>query len=353
MQVRNATLVHLPLVNVDDSGNIAEHTIGLKLNTGDGEITASNPYTIDIDWHAIPAPHAEEVPQSEPAAVEVDFIEDIIPEEEPEVSEEEIELSATVPPVEAPVMIKSGLLSNLGDYIWFIYAGIFIVLALVILLIVLLSGKRRKKQAQKMDGWGEGPAFNSVWDSESAYDFVESAAAVQAVSRMEEASQMGYGSSASAAVPGHTPATERIGQQPQPGYTPATQRLAPQNGAYGANIGLSASSGTVRLAPKETGIKILIEESRRVAGVFNTRYVYLEKTLIFGRNFDCDYIVQDEATSGEHFKISREVDGIYITDLKSSNGTLVNGRHIHESCALRSEDVIKVGNTTLRVRFEL
>jgi len=59
MQVRNATLVHLPLVNVDDSGNIAEHTIGLKLNTGDGEITASNPYTIDIDWHAIPAPHAE------------------------------------------------------------------------------------------------------------------------------------------------------------------------------------------------------------------------------------------------------------------------------------------------------
>ena len=42
---------------------------------------------------------------------------------------------------------------------------------------------------------------------------------------------------------------------------------------------------------------------------------------------------------------------LFVEDLGSTNGTAVNGQIIAEPVALRSNDVVNVGDVAIRVRF--
>ena len=75
-----------------------------------------------------------------------------------------------------------------------------------------------------------------------------------------------------------------------------------------------------------------------------------EDELIIGRSPDNPLVVKDEELSREHFKIYRKDGGFWVNDLKSSNGTKLNGEKINES-PLQEGDVIQVGKT--EIHFEL
>ncbi len=71
--------------------------------------------------------------------------------------------------------------------------------------------------------------------------------------------------------------------------------------------------------------------------------------LIIGRQIDCDIFLDDNMVSGHHAKIEmkanpdrKDVCDYYIEDLKSTNHTIVNGRHVARQ-KLEHNDSIRIG----------
>ena len=74
--------------------------------------------------------------------------------------------------------------------------------------------------------------------------------------------------------------------------------------------------------------------------------------LIIGRNPACDLVVlEDDEISGRHCKLVRKDDSLYLLDLDSTNGTLVNGAPFTGMYRIRTGDLILLGRTELRVSF--
>jgi hypothetical protein len=56
----------------------------------------------------------------------------------------------------------------------------------------------------------------------------------------------------------------------------------------------------------------------------------------------------DEYASTRHAQVEPRRDGVWVTDVGSTNGTYVNGERVSEPTRLRPGDVILVGETELR-----
>ena len=70
-----------------------------------------------------------------------------------------------------------------------------------------------------------------------------------------------------------------------------------------------------------------------------------ERSITIGRSPDADIILLDEKVSRVHCGIRLWDGEFYIKDLKSKNGTFVNGRRVEVS-KLKASDVIKIGSYT-------
>lgn len=72
---------------------------------------------------------------------------------------------------------------------------------------------------------------------------------------------------------------------------------------------------------------------------------------IFGRDVDdCDIALDDELVSARHSRLYCGEDGYFIEDLKSTNGTFVNGQRLSAPMHLRGGELIKMGRTLLTFR---
>lgn len=69
---------------------------------------------------------------------------------------------------------------------------------------------------------------------------------------------------------------------------------------------------------------------------------------IIGRHEGCDLVLSGSNVSRRHAEIRRDVDGLFIADLASTNGTLVNG-HAITSQRLAHNDIITIGDHHLRL----
>lgn len=56
----------------------------------------------------------------------------------------------------------------------------------------------------------------------------------------------------------------------------------------------------------------------------------------------------DEFASGQHARVAPRVDGVWVEDLASTNGTFVNGERV-TAHRLRAGDVVRVGQTELEL----
>ncbi len=72
--------------------------------------------------------------------------------------------------------------------------------------------------------------------------------------------------------------------------------------------------------------------------------------VVVGRLPECEVVLSDSNVSRRHAELRRKGDGVFVTDLGSTNGTRVNGVPIREQL-LASGDEISVGST--RLIFEM
>ena len=88
------------------------------------------------------------------------------------------------------------------------------------------------------------------------------------------------------------------------------------------------------------------------SGPFAGRIVALPNQMVsIGRAPDNDVVVGDPATSGHHGRIEVRAGSFWISDLGSTNGTLVNGEPVIEK-QLSDNDMIAIGQNTLRFTLE-
>ena len=77
----------------------------------------------------------------------------------------------------------------------------------------------------------------------------------------------------------------------------------------------------------------------------------LSDVLTIGRDEACDIAMPgDTYMSGRHARIEQRADGVWIVDLNSTNGVLVNGTRVMNEKSLKNSDRIQVGNAVLETR---
>jgi pSer/pThr/pTyr-binding forkhead associated (FHA) protein len=88
------------------------------------------------------------------------------------------------------------------------------------------------------------------------------------------------------------------------------------------------------------------------SGPFAGRMVALPSQMVgVGRAPDNEVVVGDPATSGHHGRIEVRNGYFWISDLGSTNGTLVNGEAVIEK-QLSDGDLIAIGQNTMRFTLE-
>ena len=78
-----------------------------------------------------------------------------------------------------------------------------------------------------------------------------------------------------------------------------------------------------------------------------------KKKTVIGRKPDNDLVVEEPHVSHKHCIILNNGNGFFIEDLKSSNGTFINGQRIKGRVRLRNNDVITFGGEFPAYRFRL
>lgn len=100
------------------------------------------------------------------------------------------------------------------------------------------------------------------------------------------------------------------------------------------------------LIPPRTGIYLRIEEGPGKGQIFtlSSGGVY-----IIGRD-GADVVLQDKKISRKHAEIGLYGPDAYVLrDLASTNGTQLNGRRVSDRVKLKHWDLIRVGDTALRL----
>ena len=73
--------------------------------------------------------------------------------------------------------------------------------------------------------------------------------------------------------------------------------------------------------------------------------------LMVGRDPACDIVLDDPSVSRRHARVFLAEGGVYLEDLGSQNGTMVNGAAIHMPCQLRSGDELAAGEACWKLKF--
>ena len=74
--------------------------------------------------------------------------------------------------------------------------------------------------------------------------------------------------------------------------------------------------------------------------------------VIVGRSPGADIVIGASYVSARHARFSIMGQNLFVEDLGSTNGTAVNGQRSAEPVALKSGDVVNIGDVTMRVRYE-
>lgn len=75
----------------------------------------------------------------------------------------------------------------------------------------------------------------------------------------------------------------------------------------------------------------------------------VEDAIVFGRSLECDIAIVTPHISRQHARVFIEEEQLYVEDMGSSNGTIVNGKPTVGRQALRHEDEIRFHDIIFRV----
>lgn len=240
-----------------------------------------------------------------------------------------------------------------------------------------------------MDG---SPLVRFIIDDElkhGKFDIVAELVSAPIVSQLRAEEMQRYGLSAQQAgapIPANIPVPQNYGQPaaPEP-YAPA-QSNVPEAAPHYASTGIdvmaedalamenanepyaaapvppvapaapvAAAPQTVRFeelnAPEAIPPRASAQQPRLIDLTTNRAFPITKAQIVMGRALSSDIAIEDLNVSRTHAEIRRENANAWsVADLGSTNGTLVNGRHI-ASTMLQEGDRITVGTTTFLFTF--
>ncbi|GAC1479439.1 MAG: hypothetical protein NVS2B12_34240 [Ktedonobacteraceae bacterium] len=81
------------------------------------------------------------------------------------------------------------------------------------------------------------------------------------------------------------------------------------------------------------------------SGNFQGQRLAIKRALVrIGRDEDCDIWVDDEMASRHHAEIAWNAGRVYLTDCGSMNGISLNGRRVHGTVLMHSNDLLEIGS---------
>jgi hypothetical protein len=98
-------------------------------------------------------------------------------------------------------------------------------------------------------------------------------------------------------------------------------------------------TGELRAAPVGDSGVLVTSDGKRIE---------VTAPFIVGRHEDCDLVLSGSNVSRRHAEIAADADGLFLTDLASTNGTLVNGLPV-TSQRLVHGDIVTIGDHHLRL----
>jgi two-component system, cell cycle response regulator len=81
------------------------------------------------------------------------------------------------------------------------------------------------------------------------------------------------------------------------------------------------------------------------------RYALDRPETTVGRELGCDIVVELDNVSRRHCRFTERDGTVYVCDLGSTNGTLLNDRDVKQETALRSSDLVKVGGSIFKFLY--
>jgi sigma-B regulation protein RsbU (phosphoserine phosphatase) len=96
----------------------------------------------------------------------------------------------------------------------------------------------------------------------------------------------------------------------------------------------------------------MAEIAIQTAGGTRERFPLARERVTIGRSRESDIFLPDQWLSRHHAAIEERPDGYWVSDLKSKNGTLLNGEPVRGWHRLRPGDVITLGEHTLTFSAE-
>ena len=76
------------------------------------------------------------------------------------------------------------------------------------------------------------------------------------------------------------------------------------------------------------------------------------KATILGRRPDCELYIPLQVVSRRHCQLSQEDQSLKIRDLRSSNGTFLNGRKIIDETEAKPGDHLPIGPLTFTIQID-
>ncbi len=110
----------------------------------------------------------------------------------------------------------------------------------------------------------------------------------------------------------------------------------------------AAAAGLRRGAPTRRSVRLVVARSPSLEE--GSAFPLNSAPVTVGRGGQNDLVLEgDEFASSRHVRIELRGDGVWVQDLESTNGTYVNGSRVAGAQRLDVGDILRVGETDLRV----
>ena len=126
------------------------------------------------------------------------------------------------------------------------------------------------------------------------------------------------------------------------------EHQAPSQDSMILTPAVARAAGLRREAPARRSVRLVVQRSPSFEE--GDEFQLNSAPLTVGRGGQNDLVLSgDDFASARHAQIEVRGDGVWVQDLDSTNGTYVNGARVAGAQRLDAGDVLRVGETDLRV----
>jgi FHA domain-containing protein len=126
------------------------------------------------------------------------------------------------------------------------------------------------------------------------------------------------------------------------------ERQAPSQDSMILTPSAAAAAGLRRGGPTRRSVRLVVERSPSLEA--GDEFQLNSAPVTVGRGGQNDLVLSgDDFASARHARIESRGDGVWVQDLDSTNGTFVNGARVAGAQRLGAGDILRVGETDLRV----